>query len=168
MPPVPPLAVVAYRTPTTLSLRSFMSNMAPRSRGQPGIAREGDRTGLLGSNTGGDAAQRSRSTIGFEGYFDQDVSGYGEEKKRGSRVFNLRGGDSRRSSLRYSGRYSGRWGESQESFVLGMNDPNSPSRLSPVSDARLSGMTQAASLTSAVDESRTESRNDDGKPPLKG
>ncbi|KAK0616512.1 hypothetical protein B0T14DRAFT_407398, partial [Immersiella caudata] len=96
-----------------------------------------DKTGLLGSHsTQADPARRSsRSTIGFEGYFDNDLH-YNEEKKRNSRLFNLRGGcDSRRSSMRYSysERHSGRWGESQESFVLGVNDPNSPSRLSPVS-----------------------------------
>ncbi|KAK0644030.1 hypothetical protein B0T16DRAFT_460116 [Cercophora newfieldiana] len=161
MPPVPPLAVVAYRAPTTLSLKSFMSNMAPRSRGQASGAKEGDRTGLLGTQDG----QRTRSTIGFEGYFDTEP-GYPEEKKRNSRLFSLRGGDSRRSSMRYSGRYSGRWGESQESFVLGMNDPNSPSRLSPVSDTRLSGMTQTASLTEAVDDGKGDNRrSEEGRPP---
>ncbi|KAK4452676.1 hypothetical protein QBC34DRAFT_28495 [Podospora aff. communis PSN243] len=159
-PPVPPLAVIQYRAPTTLSLKSFMS----KNRGQPSSsAKEGDKTVLLGSRpaTQGDAAARrsSRSTIGFEGYFDNDPSfnNDGGEKKRNSRLFNLRAGcDSRRSSMRYSysERYSGRWGESQESFVLGVNDPNSPSRLSPVSDSRLSALTQTASLGEAVEEGR--------------
>lgn len=136
VPPVPPLAVTAYRGPTTLSLQSFMGKMTPRSRGGGTSSKEGDKTVLLGSQ--GEAAQRSRSTIGFERYFDDMTA---EEKRRsGSRgLFSWRSGasDSRRSSVRYSERYSGRWGESQESFVLGMNDPNSPKRgLSPVEDVR--------------------------------
>jgi len=167
MPPVPPLAMLAHRTPTTLSLRSFMSNMAPKSRGQtlPGGGREGDREGLLYGD--GEemppASQRRRSSVGFEGYYDQYMPGFGgeekEKEKRRSRTLNLRGhGDSRRSSRRYSSqRYSGRWGDSQESFVLGMNDPNSPSRLSPVSDARFSG-SQATTQGSLTLTTTIESR----------
>ncbi|KAK5654646.1 hypothetical protein OQA88_6967 [Cercophora sp. LCS_1] len=108
-PPMPP-PVAFYRTPTTLSLRSLIT---PKSRGQ----READREGLL---VDGDERRRS-SVVGWEAY-EQFLPGYGENK-RGSRVLG-----SRRSSRRVSGR----WGDSQESFVLGMNDPNSPTRLSPV------------------------------------
>ncbi|KAK0709887.1 hypothetical protein B0T26DRAFT_743202 [Lasiosphaeria miniovina] len=94
-PPLPPSAALlssAHRTPTTLSLRSFISNMAaPRSRGQ---TLDGDRAGLplLDPAAAEGQAQGRRSSVGFEG---------------------------------------GRWGDSQESFVLGVNDPNSPTRLSP-------------------------------------
>lgn len=145
MPAPPPPAAfpgVLLRTPTTLSLRSFMSSMAPRSRGQttsvssPG-ARE-DREVLLG---GGDEAERKRrSSVGFEGYYDQYM---GYEEKRGSRAS-------------VGGR--GAWGDSQESFVLGVNDPASPSRLSPVS--ALSGTTFAAI---ADGERRVGSRDGKGR-----
>ncbi|GAB1316080.1 Rhodopsin domain-containing protein [Madurella fahalii] len=124
-PPAP--AMLAHRTPTTLSLRSFMSSMAPRSRGQTLAGGGEDRTGLLGDGDVG-AEQRRRSSVGFEGYYEQYL-GYDEREKRRSRC------DARSEARRSRGSqcYSGRWGDSQESFVLGMNDPNSPSRLSPVS-----------------------------------
>ncbi|KAK4186377.1 hypothetical protein QBC35DRAFT_554179, partial [Podospora australis] len=85
-PPVPPpaLFIGSHRTPTTLSLRSFMSSVTgvvPRSRGRV------EAGATAGAGNRGDQA-------GFSG--------------------------------------TGRWGDSQESFVLGMNDPNSPSRLTPV------------------------------------
>lgn len=182
MPPVPPLALVAYRTPTTLSLRSFMSSITPRSRGQTltgGGGKDGDRTGLLYPDEDIAVAQgasgRRRSSVGFEGYYDQYLPGYGDEKKRSSRI--LRGGgESRRSSRRYSSRYSGRWGDSQESFVLGMNDPNSPTtatakRLSPVSpsivsDSGLSGTTVTKTCTaplSLTSTGTTEEKRQEGE-----
>ncbi|KAK1753980.1 hypothetical protein QBC47DRAFT_423782 [Echria macrotheca] len=132
MPPVPPLAMLANRTPTTLSLRSFMSSMAPRSRGQTltGGGKDGDREGLLGD---GEPVRR-RSSAGFDAYYDEYLPGYNGEEKRRSRT--LGGMNSRRSSRRFSGRYSGRWGDSQESFVLGMNDPNSPTRPKRLSPSR--------------------------------
>ncbi|KAK0708545.1 hypothetical protein B0H67DRAFT_468942, partial [Lasiosphaeris hirsuta] len=89
LPPVPPLAMLAHRTPTTLSLRSFMSSMAPRSRGQT----------LAGGGRADDRAVLLR-----DGEAEDDVA----HKRRSS---------------------------SQESFVLGQNDPNSPSRMSPISDS---------------------------------
>ena len=124
-PPRPPPPVAMLRTPTTLSLRSFMSSIAaaPRSRGQTVSGRE-DREVLLGE---GEAERKRRSSVGFEGYYDQYM-GYGGEHDDGRR----------RSRMRDSlGR--GIWGDSQESFVLGVNDPASPSRLSPIS--ALSGET---------------------------
>lgn len=153
-PPIPPpaLLMASSRTPTTLSLRSFMSSMAPRSRGQTTTA-SGDRAGLLllSSSSGGgedgaeESSRRRRSSVGFEGYYyDQYVgydtittttSGAGEQgEKRKSWASVMRAAEARRHS-RGSRCYSGRWQDSQESFVLGINDPNSPSRLTPVSDS---------------------------------
>jgi hypothetical protein len=104
-----------------LSLRSFMSNMAPRSRGRV----EGEeRTGLLGEESQEGMASRRRSSVGLEAYYEQFV-GYDVAEKRGSMA------ETRRS--RGSQCYSGQWADSQESFVLGMNDPHSPKRLSPMS-----------------------------------
>jgi hypothetical protein len=101
-----------------------MSNIAPRSRGRV----EGEeRTGLLGEDAQGvmdGMASRRRSSVGLEAYYEQFV-GYDVSDKRRSRA------ETRRS--RGSQCYSGQWADSQESFVLGMNDPNSPKRLSPMS-----------------------------------
>lgn len=129
MPPMPLPAVVAvHRTPTTLSLRSFVSGMAPRSRGRM----EGeDRAGLLGEDTQGGGmdgmSSRRRSSVGLEAYYEQFMGHDDAEKRRSF----CKARDARRS--RGSQCYSGQWGDSQESFVLGMNDPNSPKRLSPLS-----------------------------------
>jgi hypothetical protein len=118
-PPVPALSI-SHRTPTTLSLRSMMSCMAaPRSRGR-GIT--GDGRPMIDREEPGKVDSR-RSSVGFEGYHDQYL-GYGGENTP------------RRESLIVAENNSlgdRRWGESQESFVLGLNDPLSPSRLSPVS-----------------------------------
>ncbi|KAH6842719.1 hypothetical protein B0I37DRAFT_382652 [Chaetomium sp. MPI-CAGE-AT-0009] len=129
VPPIPPMppAMVMHRTPTTLSLRSFVSGMAPRSRGRL----EGeDRTGLLGEGNQGDdgPGSRRRSSVGFEAYYEQFLGEVDVEKRR-SRCTER--AEARRS--RGSQCYSGGWAYSQESFVLGMNDPQSPKRLSPVS-----------------------------------
>lgn len=110
LPTVPVPA--AFRTPTTLSLRSFMSQIAPRSRGQ--TVRGEDREVLLGD-------ERRRSSVAFEGYYDQYL-GYGAEEKRRSRRGNS-----------WVGGAAWAPGDSQESFVMGVNDPASPTRLSPVS-----------------------------------
>ena len=169
IPPVPP-PLAAYRTPTTLSLRSLMSTMTPRSRGQTmtQAGKGDDRAGLLfrdEENGGGDTAgwqvdkSRRRSSVGFEGYYEQYLPGYGgsgTEKRRSSKVFDV----SRRSSLRYSQRYSGRWADSQESFVLGVNDPNSPTRLSPVPDFGRTGAAEVAAISpSATTKTMTQQRN---------
>jgi hypothetical protein len=116
MPSLPVPAI--FRTQTTLSLRSFMSNMAPRSRGQTE-----DRENLLVDGVG----RERKSSVRFEGYYEQYL-GNGDEKER------RRSRGPVRDSL-------GIWGGSQESFVLGMNDQASPSRLSPVSAS--SGTTSA-------------------------
>ncbi|KAK4462757.1 hypothetical protein QBC42DRAFT_224453 [Cladorrhinum samala] len=155
-PPIPPPALLmtsSSRTPTTLSLRSFMSSMAPRSRGHTTTA-SGDRAGLLlllpssalgggedGVDESSSISRRRRSSVGFEGYYDQYVGynnnnspgGHGERRKSWASVV-MRAAEARRCS-RGSRCYSGRWQDSQESFVLGVNDPNSPSRLTPVSDS---------------------------------
>ncbi|KAK3332226.1 hypothetical protein B0T19DRAFT_439083 [Cercophora scortea] len=162
--PMPPLAVLAHRTPTTLSLRSFMSSMAPRSRGQTIVGHGEDRAGLLQRDSDeictadqdihvleaseSQREKRRRSSVGFEGYYDQYIS-YDEEqdernKRRTSRNMGTNIKVDTLTVRRHSGRRRssvGRWGDSQESFVLGVNDPNSPSRLSPVSDSGLSGVT---------------------------
>ncbi|KAM7191255.1 hypothetical protein V8F33_008991 [Rhypophila sp. PSN 637] len=123
--PMPPLAtrVSTYRTPTTLSLRSFISSIVPpRSRGGTGVA---DKAGLLPHHHDGrdpEVLERRRSSVGFEGYFEQYL-GYGEDaagKRRNSRNIRV---DTARNSMVATG---GRWADSQESFVLGVNDPNSP------------------------------------------
>jgi hypothetical protein len=133
VPPTPPPPVASlpvHRTPTTLSLRSFMSSMAPRSRGRL----EGeDRTGLLlGEDSRGIAdgtPSRRRSSFGLDDDYVQ-IFGLGEDEKQPS----IGGGESADAKDRgASQRYSGRWGDSQESFVLGVNDPNSPKRMSPIS-----------------------------------
>jgi len=121
MPPVPAAPVMAHRTPTTLSLRSFMSGIRPRSRG---VTMDGgeDRKVLLRDDDDDDDKTATRdSTVGFEGYYDQYL-GYGEEKKSRSRP------SSKRAGFCFKPRNS-----SQESFVLGINDPASPTRLSPIS-----------------------------------
>ncbi|KAM7215231.1 hypothetical protein V8F06_009369 [Rhypophila decipiens] len=138
--PMPPLAtrVSTYRTPTTLSLRSFISSIVPpRSRGG-GTGAAADKAGLLPHHHDGrdpEVLERRRSSVGFEGYFEQYL-GYGEDaagKRRNSR--NIRVDTARNSMVATAG---GRWADSQESFVLGVNDPNSPAvsptmnRLSPV------------------------------------
>ncbi|KAK3384659.1 integral membrane protein [Lasiosphaeria ovina] len=135
-PPLPPSAALlssAHRTPTTLSLRSFISNMAaPRSRGQ---TLDDDRAGLpLLDPAAEGQGQGRRSSVGFEGYYNQYLPGNGE-----------RDGEEDGSKKRWSRRsrvtvVSGRWGDSQESFVLGVNDPNSPTRLSPVLSTAGSGV----------------------------
>jgi hypothetical protein len=135
VPPPPAAFPSMLRTPTTLSLRSFMSSMAPRSRGQTASVRE-DREVLLGD----EAERKRRTSVGFEGYYDQYM---GYEEKRRSRARNSMVGG------------QGAWGDSQESFVLGVNDPASPSRLSPIS--ALSGTTFAAI---ADGERRTGSREE--------
>jgi hypothetical protein len=144
--PTPPVPAF-HRTPTTLSLRSFMSSMAPRSRGMGGPDRE-DKTGLLR-----DAADSRRTSVGFEGYSEQ-YFGYGEEKKGRSR-----------SGSKVSGIGFGRWRTgSQESLVLGLNDPASPG-LSPMSSG-FSGTTFARTetLDSTADAPRTDvSLQNDGK-----
>jgi hypothetical protein len=132
VPPVPPppppvLAMTMHRAPTTLSLRSFMSGMAPRSRGRM----EGeDKTGLLGDESqGGDGlASRRRSSAGIEAYYEQ-FAGHSDLEKWRSRC----GARTEARLSRGSRCYSARWGDSQESFVMGVNDPQSPKRLSPVS-----------------------------------
>ncbi|KAK3945733.1 hypothetical protein QBC46DRAFT_445121 [Diplogelasinospora grovesii] len=157
-PPVPhpQPAFLMHRTPTTLSLRSFMSSMAPRSRGATLSGRRTpgeDREGLLadddGDEIGVEQQQRRRSSVGFEGYYDQYLPA-GE--KRLSRTM-----QKKRDSLT-----NAHWGDSQESFVLGMNDPNSPTaRLSPVSitDSKLSG----ATLTDRI-ESPSKKDGEGGRP----
>ncbi|KAK3292447.1 uncharacterized protein B0H64DRAFT_406680 [Chaetomium fimeti] len=128
VPPVPPTppAMVMHRTPTTLSLKSFVSGMAPRSRGRL----EGeDRTGLLVEDQGGDGpGSRRRSSVGFEAYYEQFLGDVDMEKRKSRCIARTEARRSRGSQC-----YSGGWTYSQESFVLGMNDPQSPKRLSPVS-----------------------------------
>ncbi|OIW24622.1 hypothetical protein CONLIGDRAFT_692046 [Coniochaeta ligniaria NRRL 30616] len=126
VPPPPAAFPSMLRTPTTLSLRSFMSSRAPRSRGGQTASVREDREVLLG---GDEVERKRRSSVGFEGYYDQYM-GYEERRKSRGRNDIMVGG----------GR--GAWGDSQESFVLGVNDPASPTRLSPVS--ALSGTTFAA------------------------
>ncbi|KAK0615665.1 hypothetical protein B0T17DRAFT_538738 [Bombardia bombarda] len=163
--------------------------MAPRSRGQTLV--NGGGGGGGGSGRGEDCAglqlllgagrdykpdlqqSRRRSSVGFEGYYyhyyDDDQyppppptghgGNHGEDNNNNRRSRSLR-----LIKIETAKRYSagsGRWGDSQESFVLGMNDPNSPSRLSPVSmsmsvsDAGLPlgrAMTAKALLGEDIDE----------------
>jgi hypothetical protein len=89
-----------------------------------------DRTGLLGNESqGGDGlASRRRSSVGIEAYYEQ-FAGHNDLEKRRSRC----GARAEARLSRGSRCYSARWGDSQESFVMGVNDPQSPKRLSPVS-----------------------------------
>ncbi len=152
LPPPPPMPVVlaVQRTPTTLSLRSFVSGMAPRSRGRL----EGeDRAGLLGEEVQGGVdgvSSRRRSSVGLEAYYEQFM-GHDDAERRKSRA----GGWAEARRSRGSQCYSGQWADSQESFVLGMNDPNSPKRLSPMST-----LSEAAK----ADLRRPDSREGEGAP----
>ncbi|KAK4172419.1 hypothetical protein QBC36DRAFT_362758 [Triangularia setosa] len=134
----PALLISNHRTPhtTTLSLRSFMSGLAPpRSRGRE-VEGGGEGRGLLARENFathdmmmGEGTRRwRRSEAGFEGCYGQ-YAGYGPVQPAGEQPPEKK----RRSSVRCC---SGRWGDSQESFVLGLNDPNSPSRLTPVEGLR--------------------------------
>ncbi|KAK4194906.1 hypothetical protein QBC40DRAFT_237646 [Triangularia verruculosa] len=136
----PALLISSHRTPhtTTLSLRSFMSGLAPpKSRGkgaegaeQRGLLREDFTThSMMGEGT-----PNRTGSVGFEGYYDQYV-GYDPAYQPGWEQTPEKKKKNRRNSARC---YSGRWLDSQESFVLGLNDPNSPSRLTPV-DRGVSG-----------------------------
>ena len=114
-----------------------MSSMAPRSRGMTIGDRGEDRTVLL-KDEGGQESRRT--SVGFEGYHDQYL-GYGEEKKGRSRS------GSKLSRLGHN-----RWGSSQESFVLGLNDPASP-RMSPVAaDFSTSTLAKMTTNDEALDE----------------
>ncbi|KAK3316495.1 integral membrane protein [Apodospora peruviana] len=186
--PTRPLPAAYHRTPTTLSLRSFMSSIVTatpgsRSRGQTLTGGGGeDRAGLLQlEDKDGDVnpevlEKRRRSSIGFEGYYDQ-YFGYGEMMetagKRRSRTL-MRIETSRPGSASWARRSGGRWGDSQESFVLGVNDPNSPTRPRRASGAtgigvavnRLSPVLSDAGGTSSpvVDGvTPTEKKEDDDK-----
>ncbi|KAM7203651.1 hypothetical protein V8F20_003946 [Naviculisporaceae sp. PSN 640] len=174
--PMPPVARIStYRTPTTLSLRSFISSIAaPRSRGGPlsgdtGAGVSGDRAGLLPSPNDPEILERRRrSSVGFERYFDQYM-GYGEDAsgkrtRRNSR--NMNNIRVERNSLVMTG-IGNRWADSQESFVLGVNDPNSPaagagayiSRLSPV-------LSDAGTLVASSSDSETIRKEvEEKKPP---
>jgi hypothetical protein len=74
---------------------------------------------------------RRRSSVGLEAYYAQFVGQDDLEKRRSRCAAWAEARHSRGSQC-----YSGGWGDSQESFVLGMNDPQSPKRLSPVSGLR--------------------------------
>ncbi|KAK0751443.1 hypothetical protein B0T18DRAFT_387569 [Schizothecium vesticola] len=158
LPVVPPLARVAKRPPTAMSLRSFMGSTPPPRVW--GLRREESREELLmvapreavTAREVDDVPLARRESVGLEAYYDQYLPGFGEEVKRRSRLFALIG-DNRRSSLaRPSFRFSERWMDSQESFVLGMNDPNSPKRLSPVSCSKWSDSTANTTDSRVVSE----------------
>ncbi|KAL1841001.1 hypothetical protein VTJ49DRAFT_7555 [Mycothermus thermophilus] len=147
VPPVPPppaaLAVAMHRTPTTLSLRSFVSALTSRSRGRadkgPGRAAFGDpMTGPPGrhskdadqdSVSSGEEKRRRRSSVGCETLYQYIYDQLELEARR-------QWESGSRHSVATKSYSSGGWGDSQESFVLGMNDPQSPKRLSPVAGLR--------------------------------
>ncbi|KAK4230147.1 hypothetical protein QBC38DRAFT_55913 [Podospora fimiseda] len=119
-PSIPPPAFFSNHTNTSTrtlrsirsirSIRSFMT--IPRSRGDNETA---DKKSLLILSNNDN---QSQSTLGFEEYYYLSEDDDGNNKLQ--------------SYKRYSGNW--KWQEkSQESFVLGLNDPNSPKRgLSPV------------------------------------
>ncbi|KAK0668441.1 hypothetical protein QBC41DRAFT_393632 [Cercophora samala] len=106
----PALLISQHRTPhaTTLSLRSFMSSLAPpRSRGR-GLEEGGEGRGLLREDfttydMTGRETRRTTSEVGLEGYCDQYYAGL----DRGQPVGEQTPEKKRRSSVRC---YSGRWG----------------------------------------------------------
>ncbi|KAK4676919.1 hypothetical protein QC764_403300 [Podospora pseudoanserina] len=136
----PALLISNHRTPhtTTLSLRSFISGLGPpRSRGKGVEGRREGRGLLLREDfTTCDDMETPTTTrmseVGLEGCCDQYSVGFdrGQPPAAGEQTTPEK---KRRCGGR---RYSGRWGDSQESFVLGLNDPNSPSRLTPVDRVR--------------------------------
>ncbi|AEO59118.1 hypothetical protein MYCTH_2036106, partial [Thermothelomyces thermophilus ATCC 42464] len=117
------------------------SSATTRSRGRMDWE---DRTQLLGEEFSGrdGTTWKRRSSVGLEVYYELLI-GYGDGEKRGNqgaaRAAVRHSLDSRRSSA--GSGYAGGWGDSQESLVLGMNDPNSPTRRNPVS--RLGELTRA-------------------------
>ncbi|KAL2172666.1 hypothetical protein VTG60DRAFT_4112 [Thermothelomyces hinnuleus] len=161
----PPPVRATPRAPTMLSLRSFVNGMRPssattRSWGQLDWE---DRAQLLGEEFGGrdGTAWKRRSSVGLEVYYEQLV-GYGDGEKRGdqgaARTAVRHSFDSRRSSG--GSGYTGGWGDSQESLVLGMNDPNSPTRRDPVS--RLGELTRADAKTRDPGNDGGSQGRDDG------
>jgi hypothetical protein len=125
VPPVPVLSAV-HRTPTTLSLRSMLGAMTPRSRGRT-LSR--DERPILDKDL--DMWTDRRGSAGLEIYHEHYAPSPEQKQSR-----------SKTMHVQTHGLGHHRWGsESQESFVLGMNDPLSPHRLSPVSG--LSGETCA-------------------------
>ena len=162
--PTPPTPAFMNRTPTTLSLRSFMSSITTKSRTATTPGRGDDREGLLrdeeernnGDEGAGDGLSKRGSSVGFEGYHDQYL-GYGEEKKSRTTLKS-------KSSSRRSGLGDGLWGDSQESFVLGMNDPASPKRLSPVPGTEYPSITEpeAAKTAGNTPDEKSGGTNLDG------
>jgi hypothetical protein len=133
--PLPPLgtataAAPAQQNSASRSLRSLVGNMAGR--------RNSVRAAALRNSHGewdNDTEDNFRvSAVGLDVYYEQYLGYALDERRRG-----VRNSVGRVSQI---GGSSGPWGDSQESFVLGLNDPASPSRLSPVSD--LSGDTFTA------------------------
>ncbi|KAL2162283.1 hypothetical protein VTH06DRAFT_7196 [Thermothelomyces fergusii] len=154
----PPPVRATPRAPGMSSLRSFVHGMRPgsvtaRGLGQPDWE---SRAQLLGREVhqGDGRGWKRRSSVGIEVYYERLV-GYGDGEGRGTQDAARRSLDSRRSSA--ASAYTGRWADSQESLVLGVNDPNSPKRRSPIS--RLGELTRAETRTRGRGDSQ---RRDDG------
>ncbi|KAK4248048.1 hypothetical protein C7999DRAFT_31483 [Corynascus novoguineensis] len=130
----PPAVATTHRPPTMLSLRSFVNSMSPWISRPRGRSDWDDGAGLLREERrGGDGrVPKYGSSIGLEVHYEQLV-GYGDSEKKSSRCI-------ARAAERHS-EASYHYRDSQESLVLGVNDPNSPKRRNPVS--RLDKLTEA-------------------------
>ncbi|KAL2198069.1 hypothetical protein P885DRAFT_34461 [Corynascus similis CBS 632.67] len=130
----PPAVATMDRPPTMLSLRSFVNSMSPWSSRNRERSDWDDGTGLLKEERRGGDGRVSKygSSIGLEVHYEQLV-GYGDSGKKNSRR-------TARAAERHS-EESHHYRDSQESLVLGVNDPNSPKRRNPVS--RLDKLTEA-------------------------
>jgi len=152
--PVPPMPTLSARprTPGSLSLKSFWSNKTQRSRGR--IFTGDDRPVLLR----GDTARSESRPVSLA--FDEFLEKYTRTGE------SLGGSVPRRNAISAYFRTENqatqnRWAESQESFVLGLNDPLSPSRLSPVSG--FSGTTYTAPEEEAKPKPTIDGRIETGR-----
>jgi hypothetical protein len=126
--PVPPVPTVPMRprTPGSLSFKSFLSSKTSRSRGR--VFTGDDRPIYIRGGERGRSESRPVSLA-----FDEFLEKYTKTAED-----SMGGTLPRRNAISvYVGAENqgskNRWAESQESFVLGFNDPLSPHRLSPVS-----------------------------------
>lgn len=159
VPPVPAHLMPRNRTPTAPSLRSMLSGGLTRSR--HGVTETKDelpvptRDGADDSRAPSWIDRRRSSAAGLDGFFYEQFFGLGagshhdgasngrpsvdynsRRSRRNSRALSLSGAGMGMSDPPLPlppSRSDRRWNQSQESFVLGLNDPASPSRMSPLS-----------------------------------
>ena len=117
-------------------MSSIVPSSAQQSRSRAQTLNGTDREGLLLlPNTELDSEfaveKRRRSSVGFEGYYDQYLGYEHHRKSEEAKSRSRSSGRTQATTTNHGGRAKLRFGlggdnESQESFVLGVNDPNSP------------------------------------------